>query len=47
MDIPNNKAPGLDSYNSFFFFKTAWPIVQNDVSEAIMDFFATENLKRG
>lgn len=40
MDIPNNKAPGLDGYHSFF-FKTAWLMVQNDFCAAIFDFFTT------
>lgn len=36
--IPNNKAPGLDGYNSQF-FKSTWDIVGDEVSEAILDFF--------
>lgn len=45
MDIPNNKALGLDSYNNLF-FKATWPIVQNNVSEAIKDFFTTRKILR-
>ncbi|XP_021853939.1 uncharacterized protein [Spinacia oleracea] len=38
--IPNDKAPGMDGYNSLF-FKTAWPVVKDDMTRAINDFFST------
>ncbi|KAL2937036.1 hypothetical protein RDABS01_020485 [Bienertia sinuspersici] len=41
--VPSNKAPRLDGYNSQF-FKTAWPIVAEDVIQAIKDFFANGKL---
>lgn len=40
IDIPNNRAPGLDGYSSLC-FKTAWLVFQNDVCSAILDFFTT------
>lgn len=33
-----NKAPGPDGFNAHF-FKVFWPIIGNDVCEAITDFF--------
>lgn len=41
--IPDDKAPGLDGYNSKF-FKVAWSIVGKDVVTSIQDFFATGKL---
>lgn len=41
--IGDSKAPGLDSFNAFF-FKTSWQVVKNDVREAIFEFFDTSNL---
>ncbi|XP_021996129.1 uncharacterized protein LOC110893325 [Helianthus annuus] len=40
-----DKAPGPDGYTAAF-FKSAWPIVGNDVTCAIIDFFETGNLLR-
>ncbi|KAI4338199.1 hypothetical protein L6164_016543 [Bauhinia variegata] len=36
--IGNNKAPGLNDFNSYF-YKKAWPIVGETVEAAIRDFF--------
>ncbi|XP_048491592.1 uncharacterized protein LOC125492895 [Beta vulgaris subsp. vulgaris] len=36
--ISNDKAPGLDGYNSYF-FKHSWEIVGSEVIEAVKDFF--------
>ncbi|XP_022030707.1 uncharacterized protein LOC110931630 [Helianthus annuus] len=40
-----DKAPGPDGYTAAF-FKSAWPIVGNDITCAIVDFFETGNLLR-
>ncbi|XP_022007438.1 uncharacterized protein LOC110906644 [Helianthus annuus] len=40
-----DKAPGPDGYTAAF-FKSAWPIVGNDVTCAIIDFFETGKLLR-
>ncbi|XP_022007434.1 uncharacterized protein LOC110906639 [Helianthus annuus] len=40
-----DKAPGPDGYTAAF-FKCAWPIVGNDVTCAIIDFFETGKLLR-
>ncbi|KAL2240925.1 UNVERIFIED_CONTAM: hypothetical protein Sindi_0733700 [Sesamum indicum] len=39
-DIAEDKAPGPDEYSSDF-FKAAWPIVGQEVSSAVLDFFNT------
>ncbi|KAL2230749.1 UNVERIFIED_CONTAM: hypothetical protein Sindi_1669300 [Sesamum indicum] len=39
-DIAEDKAPGPDGYSSGF-FKTAWPIIGQEVSSAVLDFFHT------
>ncbi|KAL0373036.1 UNVERIFIED_CONTAM: hypothetical protein Scaly_0985200 [Sesamum calycinum] len=39
-DIEEDKAPGPDGFFSGF-FKAAWPIVGEEVSKAIIDFFTT------
>ncbi|KAL0439785.1 UNVERIFIED_CONTAM: hypothetical protein Slati_2461500 [Sesamum latifolium] len=39
-DIDETKAPGPDGYSSGF-FKAVWPIVGREVTQAILDFFAT------
>ncbi|KAK4386156.1 hypothetical protein Sango_2486200 [Sesamum angolense] len=39
-DIEENKAPGPDGFSSGF-YKAAWPIVGEEFSKAIMDFFTT------
>ena len=41
--IDDNKAPGLDGFNSKF-YKTAWPIVSQDVINAIQGFFTIGKL---
>ncbi|XP_021994704.1 uncharacterized protein LOC110891319 [Helianthus annuus] len=41
--IGNDKAPGPDGFTAAF-FKVAWPIVGNDVSLAVVDFFNTGKL---
>lgn len=43
--IGDEKAPGLDGYNAFF-FKKAWHIVKDKVMEAIMEFFKCGKLYR-
>ncbi|KAL2246374.1 UNVERIFIED_CONTAM: hypothetical protein Sindi_2905600 [Sesamum indicum] len=42
-DIAEDKAPGPDGYSSGF-FKTAWPIVGQEVTSAVLDFFNTGRL---
>ncbi|KAL0405898.1 UNVERIFIED_CONTAM: LINE-1 retrotransposable element O protein [Sesamum latifolium] len=42
-DIDEVKAPGPDGYSSGF-FKAAWPILGEEVTRAIMDFFVTGRL---
>ncbi|KAL0420749.1 UNVERIFIED_CONTAM: hypothetical protein Slati_3097800 [Sesamum latifolium] len=42
-DIDEVKAPGLDGYSSGF-FKAAWPIIREEVTRAIMEFFRTGRL---
>ncbi|KAL2226583.1 UNVERIFIED_CONTAM: hypothetical protein Sindi_2017000 [Sesamum indicum] len=42
-DIAEDKAPGPDGYSSGF-FKAAWPIVGQEVTMAVMDFFNTGRL---
>ncbi|KAL0439828.1 UNVERIFIED_CONTAM: LINE-1 retrotransposable element O protein [Sesamum latifolium] len=43
-DIDEVQAPGPDGYSSGF-FKTAWPIVGEEVTRAIMDFFVTGRMR--
>ncbi|KAL0439722.1 UNVERIFIED_CONTAM: hypothetical protein Slati_2455200 [Sesamum latifolium] len=38
--IDETKAPGPDGYSAGF-FKAAWPIVGGEVTQAILEFFAT------
>lgn len=38
--IPDDKAPGLDGFNSKF-YKAAWPIVGTDIVHAVHQFFET------
>lgn len=38
LDLPNDKAPGLDGFNCLF-FKKAWPIIRNDMYKLCQDFF--------
>ncbi|KAL2246363.1 UNVERIFIED_CONTAM: hypothetical protein Sindi_2904500 [Sesamum indicum] len=42
-DIAEDKAPGPDGYSSGF-FKAAWPIVEGEVTRAVLDFFTTGRL---
>ncbi|KAL0277975.1 UNVERIFIED_CONTAM: Transposon TX1 uncharacterized protein [Sesamum radiatum] len=42
-DIEEDKAPGPDGFSSGF-FKAAWPVVGEEVSSAIIDFFKTGRL---
>ncbi|KAL2240808.1 UNVERIFIED_CONTAM: hypothetical protein Sindi_0722000 [Sesamum indicum] len=41
--IDEDKAPGPDGYSSGF-FKAAWPIVGQEVTSAVLDFFSTGRL---
>ncbi|KAL2237507.1 UNVERIFIED_CONTAM: hypothetical protein Sindi_0942400 [Sesamum indicum] len=42
-DIDEDKAPGPDGYSSGF-FKAAWPIVGQEVTSGVLDFFSTGRL---
>lgn len=42
-DIENEKSPGADGFGSCF-FKSSWPIVGNDVTEAVQKFFINGKL---
>ncbi|KAL2251897.1 UNVERIFIED_CONTAM: hypothetical protein Sindi_2312000, partial [Sesamum indicum] len=42
-DIAEDKASGSDRYSSSF-FKAVWPIVGQEVTEAVLDFFNTGRL---
>ncbi|KAL2226615.1 UNVERIFIED_CONTAM: hypothetical protein Sindi_2020200, partial [Sesamum indicum] len=42
-DIAEDKAPGPDGY-SLGFFKAAWPVVGEEVTRAVLDFFSTGKL---
>ncbi|XP_011102278.1 uncharacterized protein LOC105180308, partial [Sesamum indicum] len=42
-DIADDKAPGPDGYSSRF-FKAAWPVVGEEVTRAVLDFFSTGKL---
>ncbi|XP_011101873.1 uncharacterized protein LOC105179912 [Sesamum indicum] len=42
-DIAEDKAPGPDGYSSGY-FKAAWPVVGEEVTRAVLDFFTTEKL---
>ncbi|KAL0445489.1 UNVERIFIED_CONTAM: hypothetical protein Slati_1676800 [Sesamum latifolium] len=44
-DIPKDKSPSPDGYSSGF-FKTAWPIVGDEVTRAVLDFFHNGKLLR-
>ena len=43
--IDDNKAPGLDGFNSKF-YKSAWPVIRDDIVEAIQSFFRSGKLLR-
>jgi hypothetical protein len=38
LDLPNDKAPGQDGFNSVFFRK-AWPIIREDMYKLCRDFY--------
>ncbi|KAH0658804.1 hypothetical protein KY289_027552 [Solanum tuberosum] len=38
--IEDNKAPGGDGFNSYF-FKQAWPIIGDEVTTVVLQFFST------
>ncbi|KAL2251907.1 UNVERIFIED_CONTAM: hypothetical protein Sindi_2313000 [Sesamum indicum] len=42
-DIADDKAPGPDGYSSRF-FKAAWPVVGEEVTRAVLNFFSTGKL---
>ncbi|KAL2247912.1 UNVERIFIED_CONTAM: hypothetical protein Sindi_2643500 [Sesamum indicum] len=42
-DIAEDKAPGPDGYSSGF-FKEAWPVVGQEVTKAVLEFFSTGKL---
>ncbi|KAK4383968.1 hypothetical protein Sango_3103200 [Sesamum angolense] len=42
-DTEEDKAPGPDGFSSGF-YKAAWPIVGEEISKGIMDFFTTDRL---
>ncbi|KAL0322039.1 UNVERIFIED_CONTAM: Transposon TX1 uncharacterized protein [Sesamum calycinum] len=42
-DIEEDRAPGPDGYSSGF-FKAAWPVVGEEITAAVMDFFTTDKL---
>ncbi|KAL2252686.1 UNVERIFIED_CONTAM: hypothetical protein Sindi_0063300 [Sesamum indicum] len=42
-DIADDKAPGPDGYSSRF-FKAAWPVVGQEVTKAVLEFFGTGKL---
>ncbi|KAL2225359.1 UNVERIFIED_CONTAM: Retrovirus-related Pol polyprotein from type-2 retrotransposable element R2DM [Sesamum indicum] len=42
-DIAEDKAPGPDGYSSSF-FKAAWPVVGQEVTKAILEFFSSSKL---
>lgn len=45
LDIDDLKAPGPDIYSALF-FKKAWPLVGEEVTEAILSFFRSGHLLR-
>ncbi|KAK4383765.1 hypothetical protein Sango_2744900 [Sesamum angolense] len=42
-DIAKDKSPGPDGYTTTF-YKTAWPVVGDEITRAIMDFFTNGRL---
>ncbi|KAL0385948.1 UNVERIFIED_CONTAM: hypothetical protein Sradi_2989100 [Sesamum radiatum] len=42
-DIEEDKAPGPDGYSSGF-YKAAWPIIGEEITNAILEFFTTGHL---
>ncbi|XP_070033095.1 uncharacterized protein [Nicotiana tomentosiformis] len=45
--IGDDKAPEVDGYNAVFYKKKAWPIIKNEVIEAVNEFFITGTMFRG
>ncbi|XP_019251156.1 PREDICTED: uncharacterized protein LOC109230079 [Nicotiana attenuata] len=43
--IGNDKSPGVDGYNAYF-FKKVWPLVKAEVVDFVKDFFKTGRLYR-
>ena len=43
--IGNDKAPGVDGFNAFF-FKHTWQIIKDDIIEAVKSFFITGKLHK-
>ncbi|XP_075103819.1 uncharacterized protein LOC142178376 [Nicotiana tabacum] len=41
--IGDDKAPGIDGFNAVF-FKRAWDIINNQITDAIKEFFSTGNI---
>jgi hypothetical protein len=41
LDLPNDKAPGPDGFNSYF-FKKAWHIIRDDIYKLCSDFYSHE-----
>ncbi|KAL0356051.1 UNVERIFIED_CONTAM: hypothetical protein Sradi_4052000 [Sesamum radiatum] len=41
-DIEEDKAPGPDGYSAAF-YKAAWPVIGNELTIAVQDFFTTAN----
>uniref|UniRef100_M1ACM3 RNA-directed DNA polymerase (Reverse transcriptase) n=1 Tax=Solanum tuberosum TaxID=4113 RepID=M1ACM3_SOLTU len=41
--IEDNKAPGGDGFNSYF-FKQAWPIIYDEVTTIVLQFFSTNQM---
>lgn len=42
-DIDDDKSPGPDGYGSFF-FKSAWPVIFDDIYAAVQEFFISGKL---
>ncbi|KAL2230765.1 UNVERIFIED_CONTAM: hypothetical protein Sindi_1670900 [Sesamum indicum] len=42
-DIGEDRAPGPDGYSSGF-YKNAWPMVGQEITKAVLDFYSTEKL---